>query len=52
MVFNERKSEQADIPHAQTMLYDAAYNKYQFHALVMGNQTEHHNRLLVRIGYT
>ena len=37
---NERKSEQAHIPHAQTLLENAVYNAWQFQALVMGNQTK------------
>ena len=36
---NERKSEQAHIPHAPTLLENAVYNEWQFQALVMGNQT-------------
>ena len=38
--FNERKSEQAHIPHAPTMLENAVYNEWQFLALVMGNRTK------------
>ena len=30
---NERKSEQAHIPHAPTMLENAVYNEWQFQAL-------------------
>ena len=37
---NERKSEQAHIPHAPTLLENAVYNEWQFQALVMGNRTE------------
>ena len=37
---NERKSEQADIPHAPTLLENAVYNEWQFQALVTGNRTE------------
>ena len=37
---NERKSEQAHIPHAPTLLENAVYDEWQFQALVMGNQTE------------
>ena len=36
----ERKSEQAHIPHAPTLLENAVYNEWQFQALVTGNQTE------------
>ena len=31
---NERKSEQAHIPHAPTLLENAVYNEWQFQALV------------------
>ena len=37
---NKRKSEQAHIPHAPTLLEKAVYNKWQFQALVAGNRTE------------
>ena len=37
---NERKSEQAHIPHAPTLLENAVYNEWQFQALVTGNPTE------------
>ena len=37
---NERKSEQAHIPHAPTLLENGVYNEWQFHALVTGNRTE------------
>ena len=37
---NERKSEQAHIPHAPTLLENAVYNEWQFQALVKGNQTK------------
>ena len=33
---NERKSEQAHIPHAPTLLENAVYNDWQFQALVTG----------------
>ena len=36
---NERKSEQAHIPHAPTLLENAVYNEWKFQALVTGNQT-------------
>ena len=39
-IINERKSEQAHIPHAPTLLENAVYNKWQFQALVRGNRTE------------
>ena len=35
---NERKSEQAHIPHAPTLLENAVYNEWQFQ--VTGNRTE------------
>ena len=37
---NERKSEQAHIPHAPTLLENAVYNEWQFQALVKGSRTE------------
>ena len=37
---NERKSEQAHIPHAPTLLEKAVYNEWQFQALVTGNLTK------------
>ena len=37
---NERKSEQAHIPHAPTFLENAVYNEWQFQALVTGNRTK------------
>ena len=37
---NERKSEQAHITHAPTLLENAVYNEWQFQALVTGNRTE------------
>ena len=37
-IYNERKSEQAHIPHAPTLLENA--NEWQFQALVTGNRTE------------
>ena len=39
-VINERKSEQAHIPHAQTLLEKAVYNEWQFQALGTGNRTK------------
>ena len=49
----ERKSEQAYIPHAPTMLDNASHNDWHCHALVMGNRNENHNRtsVLILIGY-
>ena len=35
---NERKSEQAHIPHAPTLLENAVYNEWQFQALGTGNR--------------
>ena len=40
MQYNERKSEQAHIPHAPTLLENAEYNERQIQALVTGNRTE------------
>ena len=37
---NERKSEEANIPHAPTLLENAVYNEWHFQALVRGNRTE------------
>ena len=37
---NERKSEQAHIPHALTLLENAVYNEWQFQALGTGNRTK------------
>ena len=37
---NERKSEQAHIPHAPTLLENAVYNEWQFQALWTGNRTK------------
>ena len=37
---NERKSEQAHIPHAPTLLENAVYKEWQFQALMTGNRTE------------
>ena len=37
---NERKSEQAHISHAPTLLENAVYNEWQFQALVTGNRTK------------
>ena len=39
-ILNERKSEQAHIPHAPTLLENAVYNEWQFQALVTGNLTK------------
>lgn len=36
----ERKREQAQIPHALTLLVNAVYNGWQFQILVTGNRTE------------
>ena len=52
---NERKSEQAHIPHAPTLLENAVYNEWQFQALVRGNWTEKpvsselHNIILAKV---
>ena len=37
---NERKIEQAHIPHAPTLPENAVYNEWQFQALVTSNRTE------------
>ena len=37
---DERKSEQAHIPHAPTLLENAVYNEWQFQALVTSNRTK------------
>ena len=37
---NKRKSEQAHILHAPTLLENAVYNECQFQALVTGNRTK------------
>ena len=39
-IVDERKSEQAHIPHAPTLLENAVYNEWQFQALVTGNLTK------------
>lgn len=44
---NERKSEQAYIPHAPTLLGNAAHNEWQCHAIGMGNLTEIHNQISI-----
>ena len=40
LFLNERKSEQAHIPHAPTLLENAVYNEWQFQALGTGNRTK------------
>ena len=40
IIRNERKSDQAHIPHAPPLHENAVYNKWQFQALVRGNRTE------------
>ena len=40
LIIHERKSEQAHIPHAPTLLENAVYNEWQFQALVTGNLTK------------
>ena len=44
-IFHERKSEQAHIPQAPTLLESAANNECPCHALVMGIRTEKHYRI-------
>ena len=46
-IYNERKSGQAHIPQAQTLLESVAHNECQCHVLVMGHRTESHNRIFV-----
>ena len=46
--FNERKSEQAHIPHAPTLLENAVYNEWQFQALETGNRTKKGYKLLLK----
>ena len=41
------KSKQAYIPHTPKLLKSAAYNEWQCHAFMMGNQTENHNRIQI-----
>ena len=45
---NERKSEQAHIPHAPALLENAVYNEWQFQALVTGNRTKNIYKLLLK----
>ena len=45
---NERKSEQAHIPHAPTLLENAVYNEWQFQALATGNRTKKGYKLLLK----
>ena len=40
VAWNERKGEQAHIPHAPTLLENAVYNEWQFQALGTGNRTK------------
>ena len=46
--FNERKSEQAHIPHAPTLLENAVYDKWQFQALGTGNRKKRGYKLLLK----
>ena len=39
-MLHERKSEQAHIPHAPTLLEKAVCNEWQFQALGTGNRTK------------
>ena len=48
VVVNERKSEQAHIPHAPTLLENAVYNEWQFQALATGNRTKKGYKLLLK----
>ena len=45
---NERKSEQAHIPQAPTLLENAVYNEWQFQALASGNRTKKGYKLLLK----
>ena len=45
---NERKSEQAHIPHAPTLLENAVYDKWQFQALGTGNRKKRGYKLLLK----
>ena len=45
---NERKSEQAHIPHAPTLLENAVYDEWQFQALATGNWTKKGYKLLLK----
>ena len=47
-ILNERKSEQAHIPHAPTLLENAVYNELQFQALATGNRTKKGYKLLLK----
>ena len=44
----ERKSEQAHIPHASTLLEKAVYNEWQFQALGTGNRKKRGYKLLLK----
>ena len=46
--FDERKSEQAHILHAPTLLENAVYNEWQFQALATGNRTKKGYKLLLK----
>ena len=48
ILFNERKSEQAHIPHAPTLIENAVYNEWQFQALATGNGTKKGYKLLLK----
>ena len=45
---NERKSEQAHIPHAPTLLENVVYNEWQFQALVTGYWEKRGYKLLLK----
>ena len=45
---NERKSEQAHIPHAPTLLENAVYIEWQFQAFATGNRTKKGYKLLLK----
>ena len=47
-IYNERKSEQAHIPHAPTLLENAVYNEWQFQALATGNRIKKGYKLLLK----
>ena len=46
-IWNERKSEQAHIPHAPTLLENAVNNEWQFQSLVTGNRTENQHKIIL-----
>ena len=47
-IWKKRKSEQAHIPHAPTLLENAVYNEWQFQALGTGNGKKRGYKLLLK----